>query len=112
MTSSREAESALRSQLKFIKDMGGGRTQQDAAIARNVLHEDLGYYDGQQSIYNLDDDTRDRLITHARQDAAHAVISAASIYQEVLSIKRRVAFLMVINVGLLITALLVAYPRL
>lgn len=100
-----EAKAALRSELRFIKDFGGGRAQRDAAIARNVLHEDLGYYDSQQFVYSLDEDTRDRLIAHARQDAAHAVISIASVQRELAAAKRLIVVLLIINIGLAAYAL-------
>lgn len=103
--SENKAEDDLRTQLRFIKDMGGSRAQIDAAIAKNILREDLGYYDSRQTLYNLDEDTRDRLIAHARQDGAHAVISIASVQRELTAIKRLVVILSIINIGLATYAL-------
>lgn len=41
------------------------------ARARNVLHDDLGYFDDSGKVdYDLDQPTRDRLLAHARQDVA------------------------------------------
>lgn len=51
-------------------------------VAREGLHGELGYIDdGVPTVYNLDDDTRDRLIAHGRQDAAHALGNTINISQ-------------------------------
>jgi hypothetical protein len=102
MSQVNEAKTALRAQLRFIKEMGGDQSERDAAIARNVLHEDLGYYDKRQFIYDLDEATRDRLITHARQDAAHAVISVSSIQKQLRKTKRLLATFALTNMALTI----------
>ena len=38
-------------------------------------------------MYEIDKETRDRLIAHARQDAAHAVPNTVAIMQDVLALK-------------------------
>lgn len=44
---------------------------QNDALGANVLHEELGYYGPPDSpTYELDDETRNRLLAHARQDIA------------------------------------------
>ncbi|TIO14931.1 MAG: hypothetical protein E5X86_22715 [Mesorhizobium sp.] len=49
-------------------------------VARNILHEELGMFaDPQGAVYSLDEDTRDRLLAHARQDASHALCNTISL---------------------------------
>jgi hypothetical protein len=38
-------------------------------------------------VAEIDKETRDRLIAHARQDAAHAVLNTVAIMQDVLALK-------------------------
>ena len=67
----------------------------DATIAvmtaKDILHEDLGWDSDRppENFYDLDKDTQDRLITHARQDAAHAVLTAGQTLDVVYGIQRR-----------------------
>jgi hypothetical protein len=85
------AEDDLRMRLRAIREIGDDRGFANATIARNVLHEDLGYFDTSLQTYNLDEATRDRLLVHARQDAAHAVIAAGSLAKEVRKLRRMLA---------------------
>ena len=62
----------------------------DAATARNILHEELGYFSDPQTGYNLDESTRNRLMAHTRQDAAHAVLSLATLTLDVRKVGRDV----------------------
>lgn len=71
---------------KSAKDRLSGR---NAVVARNVLHEELGYIGERRDPYHLDDDTRDILLAHARQDTAHALINSVSTLRELQSIQRR-----------------------
>ncbi len=72
---------ALKLSLKTIRDIPGRLPKRQAewdAAARNVLQEDLGMFDDSVCHdYGLDETTRDRLIAHARQDAALAYYAAA-----------------------------------
>ena len=70
---------ALNAETIAIKELGGGEEKINAALARHVLHEDLGHYDIPRATYNLNDKTRDILLAHARQDAAHAVINSSKL---------------------------------
>jgi len=73
----RTAKDDLRMSLMALKEIGECRPSSvNAATARNVLHEDLGRFGDPNQHYSLDDDTRDRLIAHARQDASHAVLNS------------------------------------
>jgi hypothetical protein len=83
------AKQALKSSLSAIKAVGGGVDDIDAEVARNILNEDLGNFSGSYlTNYALDDETRDRLIAHARQDAAHAVVLCSRLSRELRVLKR------------------------
>lgn len=51
--------------------------------SQNVLHEDLN--GGEH--YGLTDDTRDRLLAHARQDASHSVLLSMAILRSLTHLK-------------------------
>jgi hypothetical protein len=55
----------------------------DEMLAENILQKELGYFSDPLSNYSLDQETRDRLLAHARQDAAHALIIAVRLSNEV-----------------------------
>lgn len=73
-----KAESALKSRLEAMKALG----QKDPmnmwdATSHNILHGELGYFDNDNlPNYKFSDEVRDRVLRHARQDTAHAVIAA------------------------------------
>lgn len=72
----------LRMRLEATKAVGGDAEAMLAARARFILHDDLGQVAGSHlHDYRLTDEVRDRLIAHARQDAAHAVIFAGQTYR-------------------------------
>lgn len=66
----------------------GGGTGSEAAeirnivLGRNILQEDLEQGGGEGATYNLDQESRDRLLAHSRQDIASAVAMARSALQE------------------------------
>ena len=61
------------------------RKEADRAIAESVLEADLGEHSDIQRFYNLDQETRDRLLVHARKDAAMALQFSSSLVDEVRS---------------------------
>ena len=63
----------------------------------------MGFYANTDAlpVYELDEATRDRLIAHARQDAAHAVINASTLMDEVQGLKTMVYIISVIQTLLL-----------
>lgn len=70
-TASGKADAAI----KAAHVLGLQADEQAHALSQNILqHElgDFGEWDGPQ--YKLDDETRDRLLAHARQDAAAALL--------------------------------------
>jgi hypothetical protein len=61
-----------------------------AQLQKNILHEELGWHKTRWPlrIYNLQDDTRDRLLAHARQDAAHALCNTVTLLDQVKILRR------------------------
>ncbi len=107
MTEKLTAEQDLKVRLGAIRAVGGNDAAAiNATIARNILHEDLGRFEGAQTIYHLDKATQDRLLAHARQDAALAVLGIGTITMEVRGLKRKVSFLIVLMVAVLALELL------
>ncbi|WP_110804600.1 hypothetical protein [Rhodobacter viridis] len=79
LSSGERADIAYKTALIMEAKVPGSKSPEANAISsattlgRNVLHEELGRFgswDG--AIYDLDDETRDRLLAHARQDSASA----------------------------------------
>ena len=57
--------------------------------------------------YDVDEETRHRLLAHGRQDASHAVLNTSSLLDEVLLLKRQVRRLTNMSIGTLILLVLV-----
>ena len=81
------ADEALKQAMIGINSLPMSRRQRKkagwSALSKNVLHDDLGYYSDSadtNAIYNLSDETRDRLIAHIRQDAAMVYSQCEDIY--------------------------------
>lgn len=74
-----KALESLRLALQAVKQVEGGSPDaMNAATARNVLHEELGYFGPpERQPYLLSEETKDTLLVHARQDASHAVMNAS-----------------------------------
>lgn len=93
MSEKETPKEALRSQIQAALDFplpdNNREMTTNRAIARNVLHTELGRYAETQPVYSLDQETRDRLIAHARQDAAHALLNTISLMKEVRRINQR-----------------------
>jgi hypothetical protein len=109
MTEKQSGDEALRSTLKHAKGMIPSREwakTADHLTAKSVLHTDLGHHSDDLRIYHLDVDTRDRLIAHARQDAAQAVCHASTLMDEVRHLKRRMNLISLMLAVVLLTSLL------
>lgn len=94
MTNKQSAEEALKLQIRALRDWtypGDPKLEDQIrqAIAKNLLDEDLGLYGDPPRYYDLDQATRDRLLVHARQDAAHALINTGDILNQLAIIARR-----------------------
>ena len=81
------ADEALKQAMIGINSLPMSHRQRKeagwSALSKNVLHDDLGYYSDSadtNAIYNLSDETRDRLIAHSRQDAAMVYSQCTDIY--------------------------------
>lgn len=77
----------LNSRLKAIDDLPFSKKSKHRgkldATSANILQDDLGQFsDSIKFDYHLDDTTRDRLIAHARQDAAMAYLMATDVYDQ------------------------------
>jgi len=93
------AVESLRTALKTRRELEGRLSDTDVnfEVARNVLHEDLGYVGDRRIGYDLEDDTKDILLAHARQDAAHALLNSVTLLKK----QKRLHLLMYVAVGLL-----------
>lgn len=85
----RNAAQAVSSNPRRVQDTIAAMTAQD------ILHEDLGWDDERppNNFYNLDKDTQDCLIALARQDVAHAVLTAGQTLDVVHGIRRRLKWI-------------------
>ncbi|ARQ08618.1 hypothetical protein NXC12_CH00527 [Rhizobium etli] len=98
-------QEAVKLELETIKTVQGRVNQNtvEATMARFVLKEDLCELKNEwPTTYDLDEDTRDRLIAHARQDAALAYYSSNNTKKEVRRLRFLVWALGVTNLGFLI----------
>ena len=104
---SKNAEDDLKSKLdaySLVNDQLRGDPSllgRPNIYARNILHEELGYFGPVETRYRLDTETRDRLIAHARQDAALASFAVSELEERV----KREAFKTRVYVTILAVAL-------
>ncbi|MGG3814203.1 hypothetical protein ABEV34_21525 [Methylorubrum rhodesianum] len=92
--------------IRVQRDLGmKGDNWDNHAVARGTLYGDLGYEGSNQSFYDLDEPTRDRLLAHARQDAAHALCNTTSLLKRLRSVERLMYVSILANVVLLIAVL-------
>ena len=98
---------SIRADLEARRVMGqSGGLVRNEVIARAMLDGDLGYHsDSLGHDYGLDGPTRDRLIAHARQDAANAQGNAKSAYEAAIAAKRTAMWLGLLNAALLVWVL-------
>ena len=62
-------------------------------VAKNVLHDELGYFsDSDDDDYGLDETTRDRLIAHGRQDAAHTLINTMDLMKAISKLETSISW--------------------
>lgn len=85
------------------RDIGlKGENWKNEAIASAVLHAELGYLgNGIKHKYNLNEDTEDTLLAHARQDAAHALLNSISL----LKISRILLIICAANLSITVAAI-------
>lgn len=91
------ADEHLKMQIAMLKDMGWKDANiLNGAVAKNELHEDLGRFKGRLRLYHLDDDARDRLLAHARRDAAHALCNTVTSLDQLKTVRRTMLVLIVL----------------
>ena len=80
-----------------------GPEEYASAFSRSILYGDLGYHaDSPVTNYGLDDATRDRLIAHARQDAALIYATLTQTRKEIRSLRNLVWLTMIIAAATLL----------
>ena len=104
------AQEAYRAALTAHDDFAPkNKSLRNNVLARNILHEELGYFKDSRNIsYDLDDEIRDRLIAHARQDIALAVINSDVIMKEIGRIRRDQRITFILLAVLIVTVIWVA----
>jgi hypothetical protein len=79
-SSRQERVEALKATLSAQHMVGQrGPHWRNHAVALNTLEQDLGYFGRDVACYDVDEPARDRLLAHARQDAAHALLNTTAI---------------------------------
>jgi hypothetical protein len=116
MDSSRgTAEADLATSLKSLRDMGlTSEHHANLAVAKNVTNEELGRYGEHPLEYALKQKTKDTLLAHGRQDAAHALCNTKSILDQNAKISSRLNtlnWLMVVAVCMLGAIVAKLYPQ-
>jgi hypothetical protein len=82
-----DAQKFVAARIRADRELGrSGDNSENSVIARGILNEELGTYGREFKNpypYRLDEDTRDNLLAHARQDAAHVLLNSASLLKRV-----------------------------
>src|ERR1700730_16922244 len=82
MESKVRAEATLASALAMQPKRGTtGENKANYLVAKNVLNEEMGGYGEYTVEYQLGQKTRDVLLVHGRQDAAHALCNTTSLLE-------------------------------
>jgi hypothetical protein len=106
-----QRQAALQKRLDQILGGSGWAREVDTnfALGRNVLREELGEFgDWEGASYALDQATRDRLLAHAREDAAASAAMAKSAFREAYNSAasaRRAVLLIGLSLALNVAAL-------
>ena len=82
MTSIRES---IDAEISANRALGGrlDASKRNGIVARATTRQDMGELSPESSPYDFDDTTRDILITHARQDAGHALLNTITLLQQI-----------------------------
>src|ERR1700681_2660859 len=82
MNSKVQAEATLASALAMHPKLGvKGESKANFLVAKNVLDEEMGGYGEYTVEYQFGQKTRDVLLVHGRQDAAHAACNTTSLLE-------------------------------
>lgn len=99
-----KSDKRIQSTIKARRAVGlKGESWDNQAIARDVLFDELGYNRAERPHYHLDDQTKDILLAHVRQDASHALSNTISLLERVEKLDRTVRSLCVFVVAAGIT---------
>lgn len=105
-----ETDKAIRIAIETQHIVGNKSANDDnTVIARYTLHEELGYRGERREPYHLDQDTRDILLAHTRQDAAHSLLNTISLLKKVDSLALSVRRLLWLSSALLICVLILLF---
>jgi hypothetical protein len=72
------------------------------AIAKHLLLDEIDSTKPVSFTYRLDQERRDLLLAHARQDAAHALCNTDSLLKRVRTLTRLVYLLLAVSVAILL----------
>ncbi|ACB27625.1 hypothetical protein [Methylobacterium radiotolerans] len=93
----------IRFAIRAQRDLGmKGDSWDNHAIAHGTLQGDLGTNGKPRDPYYLDDVTRDILIAHSRQDAAHGLLNTMSLLKRVRQLTIAVYLLMALVLLLIV----------
>jgi hypothetical protein len=95
-------DDALNTSLRWLQEFGGKpltQAEKNRALADNIQRQDLGQYSDADSLpdYALNGATRDPLVAHARQDAAHALLNTITLMNDIGSLRSLVAKLVLLS---------------
>lgn len=89
-----KAKESLKEDMWSLKELGLNTVvKRNGAVAKNVLDEEMGLFGEPYEIYSLDEPTRDRLLAHGRQDAAHALVNSISTIELLEKVLRAIRWL-------------------
>ncbi len=99
-----KSQNRIQSTIKARRAIGlKGESWDNQAIARDILFDELGYNQADRPNYHLDEQTKDILLAHARQDSSHALSNTISLLERVERLDRTVRSLCVFVVAAGIT---------
>jgi hypothetical protein len=75
-------DSELTAWLRMLPRGSNSTLAANPIIARHILEDDLGRFAEGPTPYQLDQQTRDILLAHARQDAAEALLNTKALLEE------------------------------
>jgi hypothetical protein len=108
ITAENAYEQRVRGALAVMSPGEDKQRLEDQLLAQNILHADLGHFSDPPPDYVLGEAVRDRLLAHARQDAAHALINTSRLISDVKELKRLV-MMSWLTLGIFLVILLLTF---
>ena len=99
-----ETDKRIARAIKIQRELGDkSDSTANGVIARETLHDELGIYGRTERhpSYRLDDETRDVLIVHGRQDASHAMANSATTLRRIAQLTLLVKLLLGVSLATL-----------